>query len=79
VDTRLVGIQAGFPGRDYALAVEQIALTTTEPRPKMFIFRPDDQDTYVELLRVYPNGNVSRYTSGFEGKDFMIYFVPASQ
>lgn len=79
VDTRLVGIQAGFSGRDYALPMEQIALTTTELRPKMFIFRPDDQDTYVELLRVYPNGNVSRYTSGFEGKDFMIYFVPASQ
>ncbi|MBN1373170.1 MAG: glycosyltransferase family 39 protein [Anaerolineaceae bacterium] len=79
VDTRLVGIQAGFPGRDYALPMEQIALTSTDPRPKMFLFRPDDQNTYIELLRVYPNGNLSRYTSGFDGKDFMIYFVPASQ
>ncbi len=79
VDTRLVGIQAGFPERDYALPMEQIALTAADPRPKMFIFRPDDQNTYNELLRVYPNGNISQYTSETAGRDFMIYFVPASQ
>ncbi len=79
VDTRLVGIQAGFPERDYALPMEQIALTAADPRAKLFIFRPDDQNTYIELLRVYPNGNISQYTSETAGRDFMIYFVPASQ
>jgi len=79
VDTRLVGIQAGFAPHDYALPLEQVQLTTADPRAKMFIFRPDDVNAYSELLRVFPQGTMRRYDSGYDGKDFMIYFVPASQ
>lgn len=75
VDTRLVGMNAGDPTRDYAIPPDQIAITLNDPRPKMFLVNPEDQ-TNLDLLRqLFPQGNVSTYASKVE-KNFYIYMVP---
>jgi len=75
VDTRLVGMNAGDPTRDYAIPKDQIPLTLNDPRPKMFLVNPEDQ-TNLDLLRqLFPQGNVSTYVSKAE-KNFYIYMVP---
>ena len=75
VDTRLPGVWAGIPNRDFALWPQNFADTLKVPVPKMFIFRPDDIETENALKVLYPSGVLSRYTSAFAGKDFMIFMV----
>ena len=72
VDTRLPGIYAGIPNRDFALWTKDLADSLKVSGPKMFIYRPDDQETEKALKQLYPNGNFTRYTSSYEGKDFMV-------
>jgi hypothetical protein len=75
VDTRLVGMNAGDPTRDYAIPPDQIAATLGDSRPKMFLVNLEDQ-TGLDLLRqLFPRGNLSTYPSKV-GKDFYIYMVP---
>lgn len=74
-DTRLVGMNAGDPTRDYAIQPDQIFGTLNDPRPKMFLVYPEDQ-TDLDLLRqLFPQGNVSTYESRL-GKNFYVYLVP---
>lgn len=75
VDTRLVGMNAGDPTRDYAILPEQISLTLNDPRPKMFIVNPDDQDDLGLLHQLFPQGSLSTYISKVN-KNFYIYMVP---
>ncbi|MGB9641529.1 MAG: glycosyltransferase family 39 protein, partial [Anaerolineales bacterium] len=42
VDTRLVGMNAGYPLKDYAIWPEQIPDTLASPSPKLFIGKPED-------------------------------------
>jgi len=75
VDTRLVGMNAGDPTRDYAIPPDQIPATLSDPRPKMFLVDPEDL-TDLDLLRqLFPQGNLSTYPSQV-GKNFYIYLVP---
>ena len=75
VDTRLVGVNAGDPARDYAIPPDQIPATLNDPRPKIFLVNPEDQ-TNLDLLRqLFPQGNLSTYESQV-GKDFYIFVVP---
>ena len=79
VDTRLVGIRAGFPKRDYALWRENIGDTLSDPRAKLFLVKPEDQET-IDLLRdLYPTGVLRLYKSQSEGRDFYMYSVPPSE
>jgi len=75
VDTRLPGVWAGVPNRDFALWPENFAETLNVPAPKMFIFRYDDFETEKALKELYPDGALTRYTSPLEGKDFFILTV----
>lgn len=75
VDTRLVGMNAGDPTRDYAIQPEQISTTLNDPRPKMFLVNLDDQANLDLLRQLYPHGNPLIYKSQV-GKDFYIYMVP---
>lgn len=77
VDTRLVGMNAGDPSRDYAIPPDQIASTLNFPQPKMFLVNPADQTDLNLLRQLFPQGIVSNYASKV-GKDFYIYMVPAS-
>ncbi len=76
VDTRLVGINAGVPLRDYALWPDQITTTLDNPRSKLFLYKPEDSDARDTLETLYPNGAMQLYDSAIEGKDFYIYYVP---
>ncbi len=75
VDTRLPGVWAGIPNRDFALWPENFAGTLNVPAPKMIIFWNADLETENALKELYPNGVLNRYTSATPGKDFMIFMV----
>jgi hypothetical protein len=76
VDTRLPGVWAGIPNRDFAIWPAQIELTLPLADPKLFLLRPDDAAGLETLQRLYPHGQLSRYTSQVASHDFLIYFVP---
>lgn len=76
VDTRLVAINAGFPGKDFELFVNELEITRSDPRPKMFLLNPDDEDAVAALKQIYPQGWLQLYKSKVETKDFLIYFAP---
>jgi hypothetical protein len=76
VDTRLVGINAGYPLKDYALSADQIESTESIDAPKLFIFNPADLTTQEKLEEIYPDGRLFRYDADRDGKDFMIYSIP---
>jgi hypothetical protein len=76
VDSRLVPITAGFPGRDYALFVDQLPETEKIPGPKLFLVNPQDQAAIEALQQTYPRGWFQLYKSKVETKDFLIFFVP---
>jgi hypothetical protein len=75
VDTRLPGVWAGIPNRDFAMWPENLSSTLTLPYPKLFIFWPEDAKTEQLLKDLYPHGMLSRHVSSTPGKDFMIFFV----
>ena len=79
VDTRLVGIQTGYPTRDAALWPEEFPRTLEIPGNKMFILKDEDLPSLELLRQLYPSGSVGRFDSPLEGKDFWIYTVPDSQ
>jgi len=75
VDTRLVGIHAIDQVRDFALWQKEIHGTEMADTPKLYIFKPEDEDTYQILQDLYPEGIIDRYESEVEGRDFMLYYV----
>ncbi len=80
VDTRLVGINAGYPEKDYALWPENFELTLPEGRAKLFILKVDDTANLDLLQQLYPDGKRMYHASEypFEGKDFWLFSVPAT-
>ncbi len=79
VDTRLVGIHAGVPGYDYALWPDQLSQSLEVTGPKLFLFKPEDEEARQTLEGLYPQGALQLYDSGVAGKDFYVYFVPAEE
>lgn len=76
VDTRLVGINAGFPLKDYAIWPDQLEMTLAYEGPKLFIVKPEDSAGLEALQRLYPWGSWQEQHSPWEGKNFYLYFVP---
>jgi hypothetical protein len=76
VDTRLVGINAGLPSRDYAILPEEIEHTLAIQSPKLFLFKLEDENAREVLEELYPEGTVSLYTSEVPSHSFFIYYVP---
>jgi hypothetical protein len=77
VDTRLVGINAGYPTKDFALWPDRFEDTLVVKGAKLFILKPDDVQALKKLQDMYPQGILNIYDSGREGKDFYIYEIPA--
>jgi len=75
VDTRLVGIRAGRPHKDYALWREEIPSTREIQGPKLFLFKPEDEETMDVLRSIYPDGLRKEYQSAVPGRNFMMYYV----
>ena len=81
VDTRLPGVWAGIPNRDFAIWPENFNTTLDVPGPKLFIVNVQDVEGMAQLQALYPHGVWSRFISKtkLDGKDFMIFFVPPEQ
>jgi hypothetical protein len=84
VDTRLVGVWAGIPNRDFGKWTEELPETLQFAGPKLFLARANlehpelNDQTAVDALReLYPQGSLSPHRSPVPGHDFWIYFVPA--
>jgi hypothetical protein len=75
VDTRLVGINAGEPGKDYALWPEDIQNVLNYQGSKLLILNPEDTDTLQLLQTMFPSGKETIFPSKTAGKDFIIYSV----
>jgi hypothetical protein len=79
VDSRLVAINSGYAGLDYAIFPDQIPQTAQNPRAKIFFLSVLDTENQQLLQRTFPAGVLTQYDSTVENKDFMIFFVPPDQ
>lgn len=77
VDTRLVGINAGFPRKDYALWTEDIESTLDLQGNKLFILMPQDRIALDTLKLLYPQAEEEFFYSKISGKNFIIFSVKA--
>jgi hypothetical protein len=78
VDTRLVGIHAGDPLRDYAIWPPDLASLEGERDAQLFLLSPQDQEGLTTLRALFPAGTLNHFVPPEEGHDFLIYSVPAS-
>ena len=79
VDTRLPGVWAGIPNRDFAVWSENLQETLSIPGVKLFIYNTEDIQNADLLQSYYPQGSTSRFASKTPNHDFMIFFVPEQQ
>ncbi len=81
VDTRLPGVWAGIPNRDFALWPKDLATSLNVSGAKLFMLKPEDTADTQTLEQLYPQGVLSTFHSAtqMEGKDFLIYFVPPAK
>jgi hypothetical protein len=87
VDTRLVGMHAGDPRRDFGIDWETIPATAADPRPKLFLVRhflqPEDRAEEEQVLfmlqQTYPEGWAQLFSSHYFGKDFWMFFTPPTK
>jgi hypothetical protein len=79
VDTRLVGIQAGYVTKDYAVSRDNLPSTQLQPGTKLFIFKEEDNGTRDVLRSLYPSGFLSHFISPLPDKNFWIFTVPNNQ
>jgi 4-amino-4-deoxy-L-arabinose transferase-like glycosyltransferase len=79
VDSRLVAINSGHPGLDYAIFSQQIQDTRDDPRPKIFFLSVQDAVNIELLQQTFSTGVLWLYDSEVENKDFIIFFVPPAQ
>jgi hypothetical protein len=85
VDTRLPGVWAGIPNRDFALWPDHLADSLQFSGPKLFMLKANtnlpeanDQQDINALQQLYPNGALTLHKSPVEGHDFWIFTVPAN-
>jgi hypothetical protein len=76
VDSRLVAINAGQTGRDFAIFPENIPQTAVDPWSKMFFVNINDAESINLLKSIFSEGVLWEHDSEVENKDFMIFFVP---
>ena len=81
VDTRLPGVWAGIPNRDFAVWPKDLRQTLDVNGPKLFMIKVEDKQDTATLEKLYPQGELSLFHSATndEGKNFFILFVPASE
>lgn len=76
VDTRLVGMSAGYPQHDYAIFPDQLSNTLGVPAPKLFLLKPEDSTSLQNLQQLYPDGTVKLFQSRVPTLEFLVFFVP---
>ena len=85
VDTRLPGIYAGIPNRDFAMWPDKLSSTAKVPGPKLFMVKANvdnpsqnDQKSVAILRQLYPQGTLGLQRSSIPNHDFWTFFVPSS-
>jgi hypothetical protein len=76
VDTRLVGINACYPLKDYALWPANFKDTLAEPHAKLFLVKYEDQKDLDALITLYPQSTYWQFHANLSGKDFWVLLVP---
>ncbi|MGH2628161.1 MAG: ArnT family glycosyltransferase, partial [Anaerolineales bacterium] len=76
MDTRLVGIVAGDPTRDYAIWPDQLGSLLPEQRAQLFLVNPADSAAVERLRALFPGGQLQLWPSAEDGHDLLIYWVP---
>jgi hypothetical protein len=77
LDTRLVGIWAGRPHRDYETWPEDFENFIGETRSQLFILNPNDTAALESLRTLFPDGRLTMKESRMEGRDLLLFLVPA--
>jgi hypothetical protein len=75
VDNRLVGINAGFPDKNYELYPEELDETLSFTGSKLFIVRLEEMQNLEALKSYYPDGYTVLYDSKSVGKDFWVFQI----
>ncbi len=77
VDTRNIGINAGHVRWNNAIVDRQVLYKHTGGlRPRLYLLHLHDRESLLILQELFPDGNIERYDSPNEGRDFIIFHVP---
>ncbi len=76
VDTRLVALNAGYPGMDFEIQGDRLEDTLDDPRPILLFVNINDSENMNLLNNLFPEGVLWQYESSVANRDFMIFFVP---
>jgi 4-amino-4-deoxy-L-arabinose transferase-like glycosyltransferase len=78
VDTRLPGVWAGIPNRDFVLWPQDFNTTLDVTGTKLILLNLEDTADANALQLLYPQGVLSTFHSAtkIDGKNFLIFFVP---
>lgn len=78
VDTRNIGINAGHVRWDNVVTDQAVlASHMNGDRPRLYFVHPSDMEMLQSLLSLFPEGIVEHYDSLRQGRDFVIFRVPA--
>jgi hypothetical protein len=78
MDTRLVGMNAGKPAKDYAIQPDQFSLLEEKSGNQLLLLNPDDSESLSRLQAMFPYGQLLEWTNPLPGKNFKIFFIPSS-
>lgn len=78
VDTRLVGMTAGFPEKDFAIWPDQFQETVENVGAKLFILNIGDTQDLDLLRKLYPNYYETVYQGWVPENNFIVFLVPPS-
>ena len=75
VDTRLVGINAGDPHRDYSFDKSFVQVLPDDGTLRLFIYRESDTEAADIIRAKYPNGIEQLHIGPYSGKNFFSYLA----
>ncbi|MBP1692428.1 MAG: putative rane protein [Chloroflexi bacterium] len=76
VDTRLVGIIAGFPLHNFALFVQDLGQIPNNQDAKLFLIKPEDWQALDALHKRFTQGILTSYPTKDPAKKFLLFFIP---
>lgn len=78
VDTRLIGMNAGYPTKDFAIWPDKFQDTVANKRAKLFILNIEDTRDLDLLRQLYPDYFETVYQGWVPTKNFIGFLVPPS-
>ena len=76
VDTRLVGIIAGYPLHNFALFAQDVNQLPNNQEAKLFLIKPEDWRAIDALQKRYTQGILTYYPTKDPAKKFLVFFIP---